>query len=132
MFCSLVLPCSFSYYWHQMYSYLIIVHHKGWRNIVNFYKVSNPIIHVSPLFFTINWKFAYYYCSHSKTPLHVLLQELKNPFSCDLETIRGINYDFKSKGFYHASHYGLNGGSSKGLSCLSHFLQCIHQNILKF
>jgi hypothetical protein len=44
-----------------------------------------------------------------------------NPLLCDLETAKGISHDFKSEGFYHALHYGLNGASNKGLVCLSHF-----------
>jgi len=35
---------------------------------------------------------------------------------CDLEIAKGINHDFKNKGLYHALHYGLDGGSGKGVA----------------
>jgi hypothetical protein len=47
--------------------------------------------------------------------------ELTSPFLCDLEIAKGINHDFKNEGFYRALHYGLDGGSNKGLACLLHF-----------
>jgi hypothetical protein len=54
-----------------------------------------------------NKKFTYCSCYHFESPIHILSQELTNPFSCATETSMCIMNDFKSKRLYLPMHNGL-------------------------